>query len=65
MERKPPKPMTPFDSMVTPPYLYSLKLLLPYTPQSHAAFYGNLYKVPGIKAHYGIFPRIFLPRPFL
>ena len=38
MERKPPKPMTPFDSMVTPPYLYSLKLLLPYTPQSTQRF---------------------------
>ena len=38
MERKPPKPMTPFDSMVTPPYLYSLKLLLPYTPQSMQRF---------------------------
>ena len=38
MERKPPKPMTPFDSMVTPPYLYSLKLMLPYTPQSMQRF---------------------------
>lgn len=35
MERKSIKPMTPFDNMVTPPSLYTLKLLLPYTPSSN------------------------------
>lgn len=32
MEQKPPRLMTPFDSLVTPPGLYTMKLLLPYTP---------------------------------
>lgn len=32
MEEKPPRPMTPFDTLFTPPFLYTLKLLLPYTP---------------------------------
>lgn len=44
MERKPPKPMTPFDNMVTPPYLYTLKLLLPYTPSSNQKFLGVYIK---------------------
>lgn len=30
MERFPPKPMTPLDELVTPPSLYTMKLLLPY-----------------------------------
>lgn len=34
MERFPPKPMTPLDELVTPPFLYTLKLLLPYVPVS-------------------------------
>lgn len=38
MERKPPRLMTPFDNMVTPPYLYTLKLMLPYTPSSNQRF---------------------------
>ena len=38
MEHKPPRPMTPFDDLVTPPYLYTLKLLLPYTPSSNQRF---------------------------
>lgn len=32
MEKHPPRPMTPFDELVTPPSLYTLKLLLPYVP---------------------------------
>ncbi len=32
MEKFPPRPMTPFDELVTPPFLYTLKLLLPYIP---------------------------------
>lgn len=32
MEHKGPRPMTPFDNLVTPPMLYTLKLMLPYTP---------------------------------
>ncbi len=38
MERPPLKPMTPFDNLVTPPFLYTLKLLLPYTPASAQRF---------------------------
>lgn len=38
MERKPPKLMTPFDSLITPPYLYTLKLIIPYTPPSTQRF---------------------------
>ena len=40
MEQNPPKPMTPFDNLVTPPFLYTLKLLLPYTPPSMQRFFG-------------------------
>lgn len=32
MEKRPPKPMTPFDELVTPTFVYTLKLLLPYVP---------------------------------
>ena len=32
MNQKFPKPMTPFDSLVTPHPLYLMKLLLPYVP---------------------------------
>ncbi len=38
MEPKSPRLMTPFDSLVTPPDLYTLKLLLPYTPPSAQHF---------------------------
>ncbi len=34
MEQNPPRPMTPFDNLTTPPGLYALKLMLPYTPAS-------------------------------
>lgn len=44
MERKTPKPMTPFDNMVTPPSLYTLKLLLPYTPSSNQRSLGIYIK---------------------
>lgn len=44
MEQNPPKPMTPFDSMITPPFLYTLKLLLPYIPSSMQRFLGIYIK---------------------
>lgn len=34
MEKNPPRPMTPFDELVTPQSIYILKLLLPYVPTS-------------------------------
>lgn len=44
MEQNPPKPMTPFDNLVTPPFLYTLKLLLPFTPPSVQRFFGIYIK---------------------
>lgn len=44
MEQNPPKTMTPFDSLVNPPFLYTLKLLLPYTPPSMQRFLGIYIK---------------------
>lgn len=44
MEQNPPRPMTPFDSMVNPPFLYTLKLLLPYMPASMQRFLGIYVK---------------------
>lgn len=34
MDKTPPRPMTPLDELVTPHFLYTLKLLLPYVPPS-------------------------------
>ncbi len=44
MEQKPPRLMTPFDNLVTPPNLYTLKLLLPYTPLSMQRMLGIYIK---------------------
>lgn len=44
MENKTPKPMTPFDEMVTPPHLQMLKIFLPYTPASNQQFLGIFIK---------------------
>ncbi len=44
MEQNPPKPMTPFDNLVTPPFLYTLKLMLPFTPPSIQRFFGIYIK---------------------
>ena len=44
MEQNSLKPMTPFDNLVTPPFLYTLKLLLPYTPPSAQRFFGIYIK---------------------
>ncbi len=44
MEQNPPRPMTPFDNQVTPPFLYTLKLLLPYIPSSMQRFLGIYIK---------------------
>lgn len=44
MEKKSPKPMTPFDEMVTPPHLQMLKVFLPYTPASNQKFLGIFIK---------------------
>jgi hypothetical protein len=44
MEKKPPKPMIPFDELVNPPTLQMLKLFLPYTPASNQQFLGIFVK---------------------
>ena len=44
MEHKPPRPMTPFDNLVTPSGLYTLKLMLPYTPLSMQRMLGIYIK---------------------
>ncbi len=44
MEQNPPRPMTPFDAVVNPPFLYTLKLLLPYMPASMQRFLGIYVK---------------------
>ena len=44
MERTPPRPMTPFDELVTPPFLYNMKLLLPYLPSSMQRTFGIFLK---------------------
>lgn len=45
MEKKPPKPMTPFDEWTVPNELHTLKLLLPYTPAASQPALGMLIKV--------------------
>ena len=45
MEYKESKLMTPFDCLVTPSYLYTLKLLLPYTPVSTQHFLACYIKI--------------------
>lgn len=52
MEQNSLKPMTPFDQLVTPSFLYSLKLLLPYTPKSLQQFLAVYIKVSEL--HYTI-----------
>lgn len=44
MEQNSPKPMTPFDTMVNPPFLYTLKLMLPCMPVSMQRFLGIYIK---------------------
>ena len=44
MEQNPPRPMTPFDNLTTPPGLYALKLMLPYTPPSTQRMLGIYIK---------------------
>lgn len=44
MEQNPLRPMTPFDNLTTPPHLYTLKLMLPYTPPSMQRMLGVYIK---------------------
>ena len=68
MESKTQKPMTPIDVLTTPSHLYTLKLLLPYTPPSMQHFFAIYIKLQeltytfqhfhGCKNHSGL-PQIF------
>lgn len=49
MDCKAPRPMTPFDELVTPPHLYTLKLILPYTPPSAQRMLGIYVKFQEFK----------------
>ncbi len=49
MEKQPPRPMTPFDELVTPPQLHMMKLFLPYTPSSNQRFLGVFVKFLELK----------------
>lgn len=44
MEQKRTRPMTPFDCIVTPSYLHTLKLMLPYTPPPMQRFLAVFIK---------------------
>ncbi len=44
MEKRPPRPMTPFDELVSSPQLQLIKLLLPYVPPSRRRLLAALVK---------------------
>ena len=44
MEKRPPRPMTPFDELVSSPQLQMIKLLLPYVPVSGRRLLAALVK---------------------
>lgn len=44
MEKKPLRPISPFDELVVPPSLQNLKLLLPYIPESSQETLGTFVK---------------------
>lgn len=58
MEKRPPRPMTPFDELVTPPQLQMLKLFLPYTPSSNQQFLGVFIKFLELKETISFFQNI-------
>ena len=58
MEKKPPLPMTPFDTLVTSPELQMMKLMLPYTPASYQrflAFYIKFSELRNAISYFGVF----------
>lgn len=52
MDKKMPRPMTPFDLLTVPDDLYSIKLFLPYTPVSMQRFLAIYVKF--IELHHTI-----------
>lgn len=58
MERHPPLPMTPFDTLVTSKELQMMKLMLPYTPSSYQkflAFYIKFIELQNTIRTFGLF----------
>ncbi len=58
MEKQPPIPMTPFDTLVTSPELQMMKLMLPYTPASYQrilAFYIKFIELQNTMRYFGLF----------
>lgn len=58
MEKKTPRPMTPFDELVTSQELQMIKLLLPYTPSSNQQFIGVFIKFLELKDTISLFRNI-------
>ena len=50
MEKRPPRPMTPFDELVSSPQLQMIKLLLPYVPVSGPASARGTRQISGTAA---------------
>ncbi|MCU6746454.1 MULTISPECIES: hypothetical protein [Lachnospiraceae] len=57
MEKKTPRLMTPFDALVTPPILQTLKLILPYTPVSGQQILGTFIKFVELKETLAFFQK--------
>lgn len=57
MEKKLPRPMTPFDELVTPPAVQTMKLLLPYTPASGQQMLGTFIKFIELKETLAFFQK--------
>ena len=58
MERRPPLPMTPFDTLVTSSELQMMKLMIPYTPSSYQgflAFYIKFIELQNTIRYFGVF----------
>lgn len=59
MDKKTPRPMTPFDLLTVPDGLYSIKLFLPYTPvsmQRFLAIYVKFIELRHTITHFHGFP---------
>lgn len=67
MEKQPPLPMTPFDTLVTSPELQMIKLMLPYIPLSYQrsmAFYIKFTELQNAIHYFGLFSHINSPQFF-
>lgn len=58
MEKKPVRPMTPFDELVTSPQLQAMKLLLPYAPVSEQRLLAAFIKFLELRQTIRLFSRL-------